>query len=306
MRDRGKTHSRKVWRGIFCAAMCCGLLTIAANAEIHTTQLHLQPTDVLPTGNEWISLPDIRASDGALGTFNVLSMQHRGLVQVAGAQGSPVITPSFTADGKSTSLHNPEWSLVEYWTPVAHQSIDGLDLPLTWSPPPDARAALLRLTMTNRRQQPVEARLGVLASWGSLSRVTSTPVPLKGNLTAGLAPWVADGEVFSFSTMDTDFAWSLVHPGSQGVITLPPNNVIAPTVDAKRTQTLHPGQQVEALYVIGAGIEEFSAPHNAKALRERLDREDADALIAETAAWCAKHPRTTGDAKLDLLMNRNL
>jgi hypothetical protein len=73
---------------------------------------HLQPTDVLPTGNEWISLPDIRASDGALGTFNVLCIQHRGLLQVAGAAGSPVITPSFTADGKSVSLHNPDWILI--------------------------------------------------------------------------------------------------------------------------------------------------------------------------------------------------
>jgi hypothetical protein len=95
--------------------MCYCLLTIAASAEIHTTQLHLQPTDVLPTGNEWISLPDIRASDGALGTFNVLSMQHRGLLQVAGAAGSPVITPSFTADGKSISLHNPDW------IPICHR-----------------------------------------------------------------------------------------------------------------------------------------------------------------------------------------
>ncbi|HEY1965762.1 MAG TPA: hypothetical protein VGG59_12560, partial [Acidobacteriaceae bacterium] len=273
---------------------------------MHSTALHLQSTDVLPTGNEWISLPDIRASDGALGTFNVLSMRHRGLLQVSGSNGSPVITPSFTADGKAVPLHDPEWSLVEYWTPLAHQSVDGLELTLTWCAPPESRAAFLRLTMTNHREKAVEAKLGVQASWGALSRVTYTPVLLKGNLTAGLAPWVADGEVFSFSTMDTDFAWSLVHPGSQGVIALPPNNVVSPTVDAQRAQTLQPGQKVEALYVIGAGIEEFSAPHNAKALREMLDREGADALIAETAAWCAKHTRTTGDAALDVLMNRNL
>lgn len=306
MSDRGRSTFRKMWRRIPCVAMCCCIVAIAANAETRTTQLHLQPADVLPTGNQWISLPDIRASDGGLGTFNVLSMRHRGLLQVAGADGSPVIVPSFAADGKSIPLHNPDWSLVEYWTPVAHQTVDGLDLTLTWCAPPDARAAFLRLTMTNHRQHAVEAKLGVQASWGSLSRVTYTPVPLKGNLTAGLAPWVADGEVFSFSTMDTDFAWSLVHPGSQGVISLPPNNVIAPTVNAEKTQTLQPGQQMEALYVIGAGIEEFSAPHNAKALREMLDREGADALIAQTAAWCAKHARTTGDPKLDLLMNRNL
>jgi uncharacterized protein len=281
-------------------------LGISASAEMHTTSLHLQPTDVLPTGNEWISLPDIRASDGALGTFNVLSMQHRGLLQVAGANGSPVIVPSFSADGSRLSLHNPDWNLVEYWTPVAHQSVDGLDLSLTWCAPPDSRAAFLRLSMTNRRGKAVDAKLGVEASWGSLSRVTYTPVPLKGNFTAGPAPWVADGEVFSFSTMDTDFAWSLVSPGSQLTLTLPPNNVIAPRVDAEKAQTLQPGETEEAQFVLGAGIEEFSAPHNAKALRERLDREGADALISETADWCAKHTRITGDPQLDLLMNRNL
>jgi uncharacterized protein len=37
-----------------------------------------------------------------------------------------------------------------------------------------------------------------------------------------------------------------------------------------------------------------------------LDREGADALIAETAAWCAKHTRATADPTLDMLMNRNL
>lgn len=284
--------------------LCCVALT--ALAETHVTPLHLQPTDALPTGNQWISLPDIRASDGALGTFNVLSMQHRGLLQVAGANGTPVIAPSFSADGKQLSLHNPDWSLIEYWTPVAQQTVDGLALTLTWCAPPDSRAAFLRLTMVNQRDKPVAAKLGAQASWGSLSRVTYTPAPLKGNLMAGLAPWVGDGEVFSFATTDTDFAWSFVHPGSQGTITLPPNNVIAPTVDAEKTTILQPGQKAEALFVIGAGIEEFSAPHNAKALREMLDRDGADALIAQTAAWCEKHTRTTGDSQLDLLMNRNL
>lgn len=293
----------------FCLLACISLLCCAASltalAETHITPLHLQSSDVLPTGNQWISLPDIRASDGALGTFNVLSMQHRGLLQVAGVNGTPVIAPSFSADGKRLSLHNPDWSLIEYWTPVAQQTVDGLALTLTWCAPSDSRAAFLRLTMTNHRDKPVTAKLGTQASWGSLSRVTYTPVPLKGNLTAGLAPWVPDGEVFSFSTMDTDFAWSLVHPGSQGIITLPPNNVIAPTVGAEKTATLQPGQQMEALFVMGAGIEEFSAPHNAKALREMLDRDGADALISQTGAWCQKHTRTTGDPQLDLLMNRN-
>jgi hypothetical protein len=48
------------------------------------TPLSLRSTDVIPTGNEWISLPDIQASDGAINSFNVLSMRDRGLLEVKG------------------------------------------------------------------------------------------------------------------------------------------------------------------------------------------------------------------------------
>lgn len=75
-----------------------------ALAQFQRTPLQLLPADVLPTGNEWISLPDIRAEDGALTTFNVLSMHHRGLMQVEGDAGGPVLQPYFTADGKPSSF----------------------------------------------------------------------------------------------------------------------------------------------------------------------------------------------------------
>lgn len=288
----------------FACVVVLFALAPEAFAQARSTALHLQPADVLPTGNDWIALPDIRASDGALGTFNVLSMKRRGLLQVSGAAGEPVIAPSFEADGKPAPMHNPDWSLVEYWTPVARQTVDGLELTLTWCAPPDFHAAFLRLTMTNRRRQPVEAKLAVNAQWGLLSRVTYTQVPLQGQRTEGPAPWVADGEVFSFSTDDTEFAWSLLHSGSKANVSLPPVSAV-PSVEADKAVTLAPGATTEALYVIGAGVEEFSAAHAAYALRETLDREGADTMIAETAAWCAKRTRTAGDAALDVLMNRN-
>ena len=60
-----------------CLALACCLLSLPLVAQ--TTPLNLEPNDVIPTGNEWIALPDIHASDGALGTFNAISMQFRGL-----------------------------------------------------------------------------------------------------------------------------------------------------------------------------------------------------------------------------------
>jgi uncharacterized protein len=266
--------------------------------------LNLQAGDVLPTGNEWIALPDIRADNGALTSFNVLSMRDRGLLQVTGEAGSPVLQPYFEADGKPVAFLNPAWELIEYWIPSAHQTINGLDMTLTWCAPPGVRAAFLRMTVTNHRAAAVPVVLGLKASWGALDRVTYVPVRLKGDRTLGPAPWIDAGEVFSYVTNDTHFAWSLIHPGSQARLSLPPLTV-SPEVDAQHVVTVEPEKTAEAIFVLGAGVEEFSADHNANALALMLDRDGADGEIAQAADWCRKHTRTTGKPDLDLLMNRN-
>jgi hypothetical protein len=80
---------------------------------------------------------------------------------------------------------------------------------------------------------------------------------------------------------------------------------LAPEFDARRTVTLKPGEKAEADFVLGAGIEEFSAAHSVKALAEELARYNSDTLVEQEAAWCKSRTRSTGQADLDLLMNRN-
>jgi uncharacterized protein len=275
----------------------------AFGATLHTP-ISLGPDDVLPSGNQWISLPDIRAIDGSLTTFNVLSMHHRGLLQVRGENGTPVLQPYFTADGKPLEFRSPTWDLIAFWIPSAHLTINGLDATLTWCAPPDSRAVFVRMTLTNRRSQPTEVTLGLKASFGSLDRVTYVPVQLRGERTVASAPWVEPAEVFSYITQDTDFAWTVLHPGSKATITAPPTSS-APAVDASKAKTLAPGESIESVFVLAAGIEEFSAAHNARALREQIDRNGAEAIIDQTAAWLTARTRNTGKPDLDLLMNRN-
>ena len=266
--------------------------------------LRLQPDDVLPTGNEWIALPDIRASDGALTSFNAISMHHRGLLQVNGDNGGPVLAPYFMADGKPVEFKNPAWEVIEYWIPAARQVVEGLEMTVIYCAPPESRAAFLRMTVTNRRSAAVQVKLGVRASWASLSRVTYVPVTLRGERAVEPAPWVSPGEAFSYITNDTEFSWALVHPGSTAEVNAPPTSGV-PTAVTSREARLGPGESVEALIVLSVGIEEFSAAHNARALREMLDRYGADAMIERAAEWCHARTRATGQADLDLLMNRN-
>ena len=271
--------------------------------------LAVRSGDVLATGNEWIALPEIRTGDGALVTFNTLSMRDRGLLQPEGEPGKPVLEPYLAVDSAGAmarqTLDSLKWSLISYWIPHAEQDRDGLHFTLTYCAPPGYRAAFVRLTLTNRRTEAVQATIGLKSSFGSLARVTYVPVALRGERAIGPAPWVDPGEVYSYITNDTRFAWAVVHPGSKATITVPPVSVAAQADDA-RALALQPGETGEALFVLAVGIEEFSAAHNARSLREMLERHGAEALIAETAAWCRARIRTTGRPELDQLMNRNL
>lgn len=280
------------------------MLSSTSGAAQHRTPISLRADDVLPTGNQWISLPDIRASDGALGTFNFLSMHHRGLLQVSGDKGSPVLQPYFTVAGKPLAFQNPTWELIQYWIPTAHMTVEGIDATLTWCAPPESRAAFLRMTLTNHRTAPAEVTLGVRAAFGSIDRVTYVPVALRGERTVAPATWVEPAETFSYITTDTDFSWTLLHPASKGAINAPPTTP-TPSVDASQSKTLAPGESIEANFVLSGGIEEFSAAHNARALREQIERSGAQAIVEQTAASLASRSRTTGKPELDLLMNRN-
>ncbi|HEX3987105.1 MAG TPA: glycoside hydrolase family 125 protein [Acidobacteriaceae bacterium] len=263
-----------------------------------------RPGDVFATGNTWIALPEIRADDGALVSFNVLSMRYRGLLQVEGDGGAPVLQPTFEVEGKPVAFRNPSWKLIAYWIPTARLDVDGVEMTLTWCAPPGARAAFLRMTMTNHRSTAVSVAPGVKASWGALDRVTYLPVALHGQLTDAPAPWVDSGEVFSYVTDDTQFSWSVLYPGSEARVDGPPESH-SPEVTAQHAEMLAPGQTTEAVFLLGAGPEEFSAGHNARALEEEIDRDGAEAVIDRAAQWCLARTRTTGQPDLDMLMNRN-
>ncbi|MGH9682976.1 MAG: glycoside hydrolase family 125 protein [Candidatus Acidiferrales bacterium] len=278
-------------------------MLLAADSPRHFA-LPVKPDDVIATGNEWIALPAIRATDGALMSFNVLSMRDRGLLEVTGEGGGPALQPYVLLDGKPVPFKNLSWELIEYWIPVATLTSEGAEITLTYCAPPGSRAAFVHMILENRRAQAMSVTLGLKASWGGLNRVTYTPVALRGERTVGEAAWVDSAEVFSFITHDTQFAWSVIHPGAEGHLSVPPVT-LSPTLDAQRVVTLPPGQTAEANFILGVGTEEFSAPHSAKALREIIDRNGADAVIDRAAAWCRHRTRTTGQADLDFLMNRN-
>lgn len=266
------------------------------------TELDLSPDDVIPTGNDWIALPSIRAGDAALMDFNVISMRYRGLVEFAGAAGQPLMKPFLDVGGIKKPLSNLRWSLRDYWLPTGTMEADGLRTRISYLAPPESRAAIIRFQVTNLGSAPVKVAPGMDVSWARTNRVTYSPEPLKGSRTMSPTPIDSDMEIFNYKTDDTHFAWGFAYVGSQGVLH---DGNGDPGVTAEHEATLAPGETLDVHYLIGVGLEEYSAAYAMRVLNKRIDRYGLDGEIDQAAMEARRHTRTTGRSDLDRIMNRN-
>ena len=110
-------------------------------------------------------------------------------------------------------------------------------------------------------------------------------------------------EVFNYKTDDTQFAWGFAYVGSQGVLH---EAGADPGVTAQYEATLAPGQTLDVHYLLGVGLEEYSAAYAMRVLNKRIDRYGIEGVIDQAAAEARRHTRTTGRTDLDRIMNRNL
>ena len=258
--------------------------------------------DVIPTGNDWISLPTIRAADGAIKDLNVISMHYRGLVEMAGVGDAPLMTPFVTVDGARHGLSGLHWSLSDYWIPTGTMEANGLKVSITYVTPPGEHAAIIRFVVTNTSDHAINVAPGMDVGWGATHRVTYSPEKLSGTRTMTPTPIDSDMEIFTYGTDDAHIAWGFGYVGSTGVLHSGDN----PGVTASHSETLAPGASLDVHYLIGAGLEEYSAAYSMRVLSKEIDRYGIDGVINRAADDAHRHTRTTGQADLDLIMNRNL
>ena len=279
-----------------------GALLLTTPAAATETQLTLTPDDVIPTGNDWMSLPSIRAGDAALMDFNVISMRYRGLIEYAGARGQPLMKPFLNVGGVKKPLAGLRWSLRDYWLPTGMMEADGVRTSISYVVPSDSRAAIVRFQVTNIGGAPITVAPGMDVSWARTNRVTYSPESLTGARTMSPTPIDTDMMVFNYKTDDTQFAWGFAYVGSKGVLHEGGN----PGVTAQHEATLARGQTLDMHFLIGVGLEQYSAAYGMRVLNKRIDRYGIDGVIDQAAAEARRHTRTTGRADLDRVMNRNL
>jgi hypothetical protein len=259
--------------------------------------------DMIPTGNDWIALPSIRARDGSLQNFNIISMRYRGLLEMGGLANRALMAPFLVIGGERRPLANLQWSMRDYWIPTATMQADGVRVRLTYVAPPDSRAAIIRFQLTNLRSTPVRMGPGMDLDWGRTSRVTYSPEPLSGSRTMSPTPIDTDMEIFKYNTDDTQMAWGFAYVGSHGELRTGTAN---PGLTASHEAEIAPGQTLDVHFIIGVGVDEYSAAYAMRILNKKIDRYGLDGVVGQAADDAHRRTRTTGDPDLDRIMNRNL
>lgn len=292
------------------AALVCGAHPAVA-AQSGAQPLTIARGAVVATGNDWLALPEIRVSDGAIVSFNALSMHDRGLLQVQGTPTVrpaaapvddlvPAVAPWLAVDGRRTRLRIAEWQLIDDWIPVATARAGDIRLQITYATPPHTRTALVRMVLTNDDGVPHQVRFGMLAHWGGLARVAYVPAMIRGEALQAPAAWTPNTEVFSFLEYETAFAWALGYPDCTK--TAHQGRAFEAFCGAK----LGPHESRQANFILSIGLDEFSAAYAEHVLAAQLSLWGATAVIGRERAWIEPRLRTTGNAALDELMNRNL
>ena len=253
------------------------------------------------TGNEYISLPAIRETNGAIESISCLYMQLKGMLELKGQNG--LICPFIRSEETEMRL-NPLWKRNHYWIPSFQSEDSAVLFHCTYLTPVKERGFGLRLRAINNSDKSHEITIGIKGSWDETLHTVNESIPLKtgrsvlcsnwnhmfvfqqvpGMPLIALAPIVGDDQPFSVYDQGAeweqkDFSYSIY-----------------------KTSVLIPGQEIQLDVFFGLGYEEVAAAASAK----ELLRQGFDALKARTESWLLLREKHIGDLDLCTLLNTNL
>ena len=255
------------------------------------------------TGNEYISLPTIRETDGAIENISFLHMAAKGMIEMRGSAEKPLLEPFLIVDGEEVRLANLSWRRRHYWIPEFTATFQGGSYEGLILTPLEERGFGYRLKINNHGEK-TNVRFGLRGTWVDTMHSINASKPIKAekNLyptrrnhccVMDLRP---DLSLFAFAPFYTIRpAECPIQSNFEKV-----NDEIQFSVELPVTV----GNQESAELCIWFGIayEEVSAAYSAK----EMFRHGFDNMLKRTENWLAARERTVGDAKLDELLNLNM
>lgn len=232
----------------------------------------------IPTGNERLSIPSIRESDGAIEDITFLHMGIKGLIDIRGSAIKPFMKPIIEIDGIRRPLDNLNWKRLNHWIPQFTSNTAKLAVSGTILAPIEERGFIYHLELTNNDSASLNISAGLEGLWASSWHCINEDKPLDGNAHVYSSNW-NHGIVFDFRYGSSVFSFApmLSLPGSmssninhEGIS----YSLLCPIL-------LAPGETKSLDIFWGLGFEEVASSTSAK----ELLRQGYQFELEKTANW---------------------
>jgi len=253
------------------------------------------------TGNEYVSLPTIRESDGAVESISCLYMSLKGMIELKGRNG--LIRPFLQCDGREMAF-SPAWSRKHYWIPSFSSETAGVSFCCTYLTPIAERGFAVRLKIRNDSEKTCRIKTGVNGSWDETLHTVNESIPIIDGKTVKRSGW---NDMFVFQQVPGVplIAFSPVVSDHQ------PFSYIDQGIEWKqegfsfslfKTALLQANETIKLDLFFGVGYEEVAASASAK----EMLRQGFDSLYERTVSWLSAREKHAESSKIETLLNTNL
>ncbi len=247
------------------------------------------------TGNEMLSLPTIRETDGAVKGLTFLHMGAKGMLEIKGDRELPLLQPLLNG----LPLENLVWQRQNYWIPMFTAQMGDFAVRGILLAPLGERAFFYRLQVKNTGISAAPCQIGLTGRFAETWHEINESIRIEGSMHAYDSGWnhrfVMEMRIglplFAFAPMAED---NIRHQYAQT------GNQIDYTL--AKEAVLQPGEEMTADFIWGLGYDEVAASTSAKEMLRR----GFDYALSKTAAWLKAREKRIPDAHLNALMNTNM
>lgn len=258
----------------------------------------------LPCGNEKVSIPELRESDGSILSISLLHMGYKGMIEIRGDEENPLITPFVEVAGEAVKPRNLTWSREKYWIPCFKEE-SGFEIQGTILPPIGESGFIYRLSVKNNSDFERLFTLGLKGIWDKTIQAINESKDINGKKYAYHSNWNKsmvldmrrDVNIFSFAPVfetDVDVSYETISDKAYN------SEKVKYTIS--KTKTLKGGETFYMNFYWGFGYEEVSST----TAGIEMVRKGYEKLHSTTLKWLEDRTKTTGEEELDKVLNTNL
>lgn len=275
------------------------------------------PIRRLSTGNEFVSIPSIRAASAGIDTIGFMHSAFRACVELHGSQNLPLLEPVLEIEGDEQAQWEVTPDMLCCWIPRFTIALPGISAAATVLAPLERRGFVYLLEITNTADRDLRLRAGWRGCWERTYHTASLSKLMAGVKHGSISSWKPGVPVIEYRGHTPLFAMALV---SQEVTSAriwradggaevrewtgePVTSAAGQPICYELTDryVLGPGEELKLPVYVGLGLEEVCAVSSAQDLRLHGWERILDSL----RGWLESHSIRCDDDRLGRLLNVN-